>query len=459
MTVDRRPFARRAAIASVVCVGVLVAAAVGLFERLGLSKASASALAILLVAAILWITEAVPLFVTSLVILLLEVVWLSRVLGAAAPPARFLAPFFSDIVLLFLGGFVLSKALETYRLDERLAHRVLRRTGTAPRAVLLGMMAATAFLSMWMSNTAATAMMLALGLTILARVPEGDGFRRALLIGIPFAANLGGLGTPIGTPPNAIALRYLADVGRPVSFARWIALAVPLLVVLLAGTGWLLSRIYPSKITALEIRDESDGEPPSSRAKAVLAITIVTVLGWLTADLHGLSAGVVALAATIVLFGSGFLSIPDLRSLPWDVLLVVGGGLSLGVAVELSGLGHALVDRLPTEGASPLLIWAAFAIVAGVMTAVMSNTATANLLLPLVASLRGVAPAPLIIVIAFVCSIAMPLPVSTPPNAMVFGSGMLKVADMVRPGLIVSVVGTVIVLLFATAVFPLLGVR
>jgi sodium-dependent dicarboxylate transporter 2/3/5 len=455
---DPRASRRRTISLSIAAVLLLLGVA-GVPQRLGLAAPASACLTILVVAAALWVTEAVPLFVTSLVILLLEVVWLPKVVGAAAPPARFLAPFFSDVVLLFLGGFVLSAALEAYRLDERLAHRVLQRTGTAPGAVLGGMMGATAFLSMWMSNTAATAMMLALALTMLEQVPEEDPFRRALLLGIPFAANLGGLGTPIGTPPNAIAIRYLASVGSPVSFARWMLVSVPLMVVLLALAWWLLLKFFPPKLAAVPLAEEPPAEAASGRAKTVLAICVLTVLGWLTSDLHGFSAGTVALLPLIVLFGFGFLGIPNLRALPWDVLLVVGGGLSLGVAVEVSGLGNVLVAQLPTEGASALVVWAAFAVVGGAMTAVMSNTATANLLLPLVASLKGLSPAPLVFIVAYACSVSMPLPVSTPPNAMVFGSGMIRVNDMVKPGLVISILGLLLVVAFSAGLLPLAGIR
>jgi solute carrier family 13 (sodium-dependent dicarboxylate transporter), member 2/3/5 len=441
--------------------GVLIATghAGWISERTALSVAGERALAILILAALLWITEVVPLFVTSFVILLLELAWLLPGLpeAAGATGVTFLSPFFSDVVLLFLGGFVLSLSLGKYGLDERLARGVLARTGTSPARILLGMMAATAFLSMWMSNTATAAMMIALAVSILKHTPETDRYRKALLLGIPFSANLGGLATPVGSPPNAIALRYMQEAGIAPSFATWMLLTVPLVVVALAGTGWLLLRLHPTRLAAVDV-PARESAPLKPRSRRVITVVLLTVLGWLTGDLHGMSNGMVALFPVVVLFGARFLTIPDLRALPWDVLLIVGGGLSLGAAVETSGLGRWFVSHVPSETADPRLLLAAVCVLAGGMSAVMSNTATATLLLPIVIGLGGVATAPLALGVAHACSVSMPLPVSTPPNAMVFSSGQISVRDMLVPGLIVSVASLLLAFTVAPLWWRLLGI-
>lgn len=431
------------AVISLIALGSVGAAgALGLWGSwLGLSPAQGVAFSIMLGAAVLWISELVPLFITSFAILLANIVWLAPLLeNEKEAQGAFLSPFFSNIILLFLGGFVLSAALHKYLLDERLARWVLRRTGTKPSRVLLGTMIVTAVLSMWMSNTATTAMMLALALALLSKVPQSDPFRRALLLGIPFAANLGGLGTPIGTPPNAIALRYLADIGKAPTFAGWMLLAAPVLIVGLGILWQLLLRLFPAQVTEVSM-----GKAPkfrwSWRSRFVTAVTGVTILGWLTSDLHGLPSGTVALVPVVAFFGFRILDIPDFRSLSWDVLYIVGGGLSLGVAVSDSELSTWFVGLVPTSTLPPYALLVVVAVLAGIMTTIMSNTATANLLVPVVLGLGAAIAPPLLIVVAHACSVAMALPVSTPPNAMVFSSGELEVRDMLRPGLVISLLG------------------
>ena len=194
----------------------------------GLEPGPAVTLVLVVMAAVLWVTEAVPLFVTSLLILLLELGWLKPVLnehGIEVPSSLFMAPFFSNVVLLFLGGFVLSAGFQKYRLDEQIARWVLDRSGGKPSRVLASVIAVTAVLSMWMSNTATAAMMLGLSMPMLSRVPSDDPFRRALPLGVAFAANFGGLGTPIGTPPNAIAVQAMDAQGIAPAFATWIVMA------------------------------------------------------------------------------------------------------------------------------------------------------------------------------------------------------------------------------------------
>jgi sodium-dependent dicarboxylate transporter 2/3/5 len=405
------------------------------------------ALGILMAAATLWITEAVPLFVTSLFVLFLSIVWLVPVMndaGIAIDQSQFTSQFFSDIILLFLGGFVLSAALHKQKIDEWAARWIIQKTGSSTPKLMLGVMAITAFLSMWLSNTAAAAMMLAMIIPITARLPSGHRYRQALLLSVPFAANIGGLGTPIGSPPNAIALQYMQRVDLAPGFGMWMLIGVPGVITMLVLCWGVLLVLFRDESTRL-IVDQTAGEQPSGPALAVvLATTGLTVVGWVTTSLHGYSSGTVALFPLLVLFSVGILNVKDLRSLSWDVLLLMGGGLCLGTAISSSGLAAWLIALLPVEGVTAFWLMVIFGTVACLMSSVMSNTATANLIMPIILGLNVEPLSPLLIGTAFACTLAMPLPVSTPPNAMAFSTDQLSVVDMVRPGILVTIAGVIL---------------
>ncbi len=456
---------RRAPTAVILAVVIVAAANQGWLARpLGLTRPAEITLGIVLTAAVLWMTEAVPLFVTSLLVLALELTWLAPALTREGPSATlFVNAFFSDVTLLFLGGFVLSAGLMRTGLDRRLARAILRRAGRSPTRVLFAMMLTTALLSMWMSNTAACALMLGLAGSMLAKVPEGDGYRKALLLGIAFSANLGGIATPIGSPPNAIVLRYLQAAGGAPSFGRWMLLALPLLLIMLGVLLAYLGRRFPTHMKELELEPE-DAHPFQRAELLVVVVLALTIAGWLAADALSLTAGTVALLPVVAFFGSNLLRTPDLRALPWDVLLLIGGGLALGAAIEQSGLAAWVSGHIPSAGISYAMLGGIIALLAATLSAVMSNTAAANLLAPMILGLAGVAPQGLLIVAALACSLAMPLPVSTPPNAMTFGFGLkadgkgeLSARDMIVPGTTLTVIGLAALGLLATFWFPLLG--
>lgn len=437
-------------VAGAVVAAALAAVPLGIGEVLGVTPAGAVALAVLVVAATLWITEAVPLFVTSFVVLALCLVWLVPVLGAGGQEVSgqvFLSPFFSDVILLFLGGFVLSAGLTRYQLDERLALGILRRIGGSVPRIVAAIVAVTGFLSMWLSNTATAAMMLALCLPIARALPEGDRYRQAILLSIPFAANLGGIGTPIGSPPNAIAIQYMRQGGFDPGFGMWLAVGVPgvlLMLTVLWGVLMLFFRGETKRIDldALLAESSASSTKLSPGAWWVLSVSLLTAVGWVTEGWHGVSAGTVALLPLLALFGPGLLTVRELRAMPWDVLLVMGGGLCLGRAIELSGLAVWLVDALPVGPSSgTLVLVVVFAGVACAMSCVMSNTAAANVVVPIALGIGTTELAPILVGVAFGCSLAMALPISTPPNAMAFGSGELTGRQMLGPGLAMTLIG------------------
>ncbi|MCA9055051.1 MAG: SLC13/DASS family transporter [Planctomycetaceae bacterium] len=412
---------------------------------LGMTHPTQIGAVILITAATLWITEVVPLFVTSFVVLLLSLVWLTPVLessGQTVTPGDFLAPFFSDIILLFLGGFVLSSALHKFQLDDRIARTIIARTGNSVPRLLLGVMAATAGLSMWLSNTATAATMLALCLPIIRSLPTGDAYRKALILGIPFAANLGGLGTPVGSPPNAIAMQFMRQAGFAPKFWMWMLIGVPGVMVML-GLSWaILMVLFRGEQREFVLPVSIANRPISSRAWIVIAGSAVTMAGWMTTELHGFSAGTVALIPLTLFFGLKLLTVEDLRALSWDVLLVMGGGACLGTAIGTSGLDNWIVSNIPLRETSLFTVMAVFGTLAMLMSSVMSNTAAANLLMPIALGLSVSDVTPVMVGVAFACTLAMPLPISTPPNAMAFGSGELSTLDMLKPGLLITVIGT-----------------
>tara|TARA_R110002049_G_scaffold288534_1_gene471110 strand:+ start:25803 stop:27236 length:1434 start_codon:yes stop_codon:yes gene_type:complete len=438
----------------------LASGALGAFSTWQMGQPAQIALVMLLVAATLWISEAVPLFVTSFVILLLGLLWLAPVMqqsGESISNTDLLAPFFSDIIVLFLGGFVLSAALHKYRLDEKLARLIIAKTGHSIPLLLIGIMAVTAFLSMWLSNTATAAMMLALCLPIVHRFPQDDRYRKAVLLSVPFAANVGGLGTPIGSPPNAIAMQYMSQGGFAPSFATWMLIGVPGVVVTLIVTWCVLMAFCRGKQQSIV----QDAQPLAIKMTpsvlTVVATALLTIIGWVTGGLHNASPGTIAILPVVVLFGTKILTISDLRSISWDVLLMMGGGLCLGKAIALSGLATWFVARLPVDQSGCLMLLLIVAPVACLMSSVMSNTATANLLMPIILGLSVEHLSPLLMGVAFACTLAMPLPVSTPPNAIAFSSGELTVKDMLAPGAIITMIGLALALTIGHWFWDLVG--
>ncbi len=419
----------------------------------GIPEPARRCLGIIIVAAYLWVTEAIPLYSTSFLVVFLEVTLLTGPLKLE--PAVFIAPFFDNVIMLFLGGFVLSETLGKFGLDTLLAGAILERTGTRPNRVLLGMMFVAAFLSMWMSNTAATALLIGMGLTVIRDLPEDDPFRTALILGIPFAANVGGIATPIGSPPNAIAIGILAKQGIRLSFSRWVLFGLPVTVALFLFTWWLLLRLFPPHAKTVTIPPRRR-ESLSPRQKAIVVVFGVTVLLWLTAELHRIPSSVIAIIPALIFTGFGFLDSEDFGRIGWDILILMGGGLSLGVAIRSSGLANWLLQSLHLGGMSPLLLAAVAMLVALAVTTFISNTSAAAMLLPLVAGLSD-QPAALVMAVGIAVSLSMILPISTPPNAIAYGSGLVKVRTMAAVGALVCTGGLVVVIAIVFAVSKLLG--
>lgn len=431
-------------IASFLLVSVIILGETIGLPGLGLTKAQEVTACILVLAAIFWVTELVSLFVVSFLILALELVWLAPLVTTAElakPHNLFYGAFFSNIILLFLGGFVLSALMQKYGLDLAFAQSILRKTDGKPAITLLGIIITCAFLSMWMSNTATTAMMLTIVFPLLKHIPGDHKFRIALVLSIPFACNIGGIGTPIGTPPNAIALSYLAKMDIKLGFLQWMLLTQPFVIVFLLLLWRLLLFIYPPSSLKLELTERHTSQM-GLKHWATIGIFLITALGWFLGTTLNLSTGTVALFPIIAAFWFGLLDTNDFRKLPWDILYIISGGIALGVALSISGLGEVMVAALPTT-LSPYYLVLVGMVVAGAMSTVMSNTATAGLLIPLVMSVNATGSQMLMLVvgITLMCSMAMSLPVTTPPNAIAFSSRAITTKDMMLTGTIITVVG------------------
>lgn len=430
------------------------------FPLPGLTIVEQRVIAIFFMAALFWILEPIPIYATSLLIIFLELVMISSKglnlfvqsenpehLGKLIDYKEILYTFSSPIIILFLGGFFLAMAATKYRLDQNLAKVLLKPFGEKPRWVLMGIMLITAIFSMFMSNTATTAMMLSILTPVLAVFLPGDKGRMAFILAIPFAANIGGIGTPIGTPPNAVALKYLTGENY-LSFGQWMVMAIPY-VLLLLGICWaLLIFIYPveTKKITLDIK----GSWLKNRKAYIVYVTFaLTILLWLTDFIHGMNSYIVAMVPVAVFSAFDIINKNDLKNISWDVLWLVSGGIALGLALEASGLAERVITVIPFERFSPLIIIAMVTLVAMLMANFMSNTATANLLLPLVAAL-GVSLSSLesfggnqmiIIAVTISCSMGMALPISTPPNALAFATGAIQSKDMAKPGVIIAMIG------------------
>lgn len=433
----------------------------------GLSSEGARTLGVFIFAAIFWMTEPVPIYATSLLVILLQVFTLSSAgffqseTGGTLPPyGSFYASLASPIIVLFLGGFSLASAAVKVGLDLNLTRWLLRPFGQAPSAILFGLMLATAMLSAFMSNTATTAMMMTVILPMVSVLDKTDPFRKALALSVPFAANLGGIATPIGTPPNAIALAALNQLGVKISFTTWMLLAVPLVVVMLLICWQVLLKLFPpqSKTVSLKL----DGKFATHHA-ALLTYLIFggTVLLWVTEKLHGIPSSMVAFLPVALLPALNVLQKKEIRNFPWEVLWLVAGGISLGVSLKENGVADWMLTRVSMDALGPVGAMMGFCLLGYIVANLVSNTVSASILIPLVigfASGIQMAEADLtrnVILIGIIVSFSMTLPISTPPNAIGMSSGLIDTKDMMKAGLIVGLVGGLMLIACALFYWPL----
>jgi solute carrier family 13 (sodium-dependent dicarboxylate transporter), member 2/3/5 len=412
---------------------------------------------------VLWLSEMVPPFVPTLLLWTLIPILLGTIDKRFALP-DVLSWAIDPVLALFFGGFVLGVATERYGLDKWLAKIALRSAGKSLAKFLLLVILLTAFLSMWMSNIAAAALMLVCLQPILKNFDIDDALRRGLIVGIALGADLGGISTPIGTGPNAIALASLSG-HEQISFLGWMSFALPLAIgMLLVSFALIWLRVrktqseWSNKLSLMtENPIENENMPSDKKGHlAFMMIFIGTIILWLTEPLHGISAAVVSLAATSLLFLSGLLKKEDLLRVDWSTLLLIAGGITLGKLLEQSELVKILAANIPWKDLDPTLILFLLCLTSATLSALMSNTATAVLLIPLA---KAVIPEPsTAILVAIAASFGIPFVISTPPNAMAYGEGGIRFSDLFIPGLIIMILGCLIISLSGRWFLSLVGI-
>lgn len=461
----------------VLFVGVLLAPAPE-----GLTPSAWKTAAVGLLMACWWITEALPIAATALVPLVLFPVLGVRSIDAAA------APYANPLIFLFLGGFVVAVAMQRWNLHRRIALSIVQRVGTRPQRIVIGFIIASAFLSMWVSNTATALMMLPIGLSVIdltherleeGRDPDALNFGIVMVLVIAYACNVGGMGTLIGTPPNALLAGFMSEsYGVEIGFAQWMALGVPLVLIALPLVYYVLLWVFPLRLDTLPggeaiITEEMRKLGAMTTAEKRVALVFGgTAAFWIFRPLlgqvvPGLSDAGIAMAAALVLFvipagmgeGRRLLNWDEAEELPWGVLLLFGGGLSLAAAIEETGLATWIGDGIGQLGGWPILavILLATALIV-LLTEITSNTATTAAFLPIMAAVAisiGQNPLLLIVPAALAASCAFMLPVATPPNAIVYGSGLISIPEMSRAGLWLNVLFIFVITLTA---YTLLGV-
>ena len=439
----------------------------------GLSEAGHRLLSIFLLAVILWVSEAIPLFATSSMVILLLVLTMSDASedllwgaadgfseGAAPAYAMYFATLSSPVLILFLGGFFLANAAAKFGLDKNLAALMLKPFGTKPSRVLLGLMLITGFLSMWMSNTATTATLMAVVLPLIRALAPEDRLRAGLALGVPFAANIGGMGTPVGSPPNAISIAALGDSGS-VTFSQWMVFAIPLATVLLILTWLVLVFCFRSKTKVLEFSMEQKWNK-TTPAWIFYVTAIVTIGMWVTESLHGINSFIIGLLPVTVLLSTGVINTREFRSMEWDVLWLVAGGIALGRGVAVSGFDSWVVSLIDWQNISPMYIGGLLAVAAILLSTFISNSAAANLLAPMavaIATSTDSGPVATVAYVAMACSLAMAMPISTPPNAIAYASGAIRTPDMAKAGLIIGFIGIAVLYLLLPHLVRLAGLQ
>jgi sodium-dependent dicarboxylate transporter 2/3/5 len=439
------------------------------------SRSAAVVAATLCLMAVWWMTEVLPLYVTALIPLVVVPLGQVNTIDAAA------APYASKIIFLFLGGFVLAMAMERWNLHRRVAIRVVMMVGSKPRGIVFGFMAATSFVSLWVSNTATAVMMLPIAMSVY-KLAEGvtgrtdKNLRTSLVLSVAYGASIGSFGTIIASPPNAIAVGYLAeDHGIEISFFDWMRAGLPLWIVFLV-IGWAILTFvaFPPQykeaipgaraVLAKELSHLGPFKGPERRVAVIFLGVALTwifhgfVFDWLGVDGSSITDELIAVVAIFVLFffpvswkkpGTGLMKWKDLRDLPWGVLILFGGGLSIASQVSASGLAFWIGER--AEGLGGLPIFVLLIVCCGltwIITEFMSNTAAASTLVPIfgaVAIALGLSPVYLAIPVAMACSCAFMMPAGTPPNAVAYSSGVVSIGQMNRGGFLIAIAGVLMV--------------
>ena len=430
----------------------------------GLTVIQQRVIAIFVFATLSWLTEAIPSWATSLTIITSMCLTISNnslaffkgeegdTFGTLLKSKDIMAAFADPVIMLFLGGFVLAIAATKSGLDVLLAKNLIRPFGTKSENVLLGFLLITGVFSMFVSNTATAAMMLTFLTPVFAALPANGKGRIALTLSIPVAANIGGMGTPIGTPPNAIALKVLNDeagLNMGLGFGEWMAFMFPLAIIILLISWRIILHFFPFSKKTIEL--EITGKISHGwRMWVVSGTFILTILLWcIPKEISGIDSNTVALIPMGIFALTGVITAKDLQAIDWSVIWMVAGGFALGLGMNGTGLADAAIASIPFGSWSPIAILVISGVICYALSNFISNTATAALLVPILAvvcsgmgeNLAGIGgSATVLIGIALSASSAMCLPISTPPNAIAYSTGLVEQKDMLKIGLTVGVI-------------------
>ncbi len=430
--------------------GPMLALFTYLFIDLPLPHEGKVVVAITVLAIVYWFSEAIALHVTGLLISFLLIV------TAGFSPKEIFPHYFNPVIVLLLGGFMLAVALQKYKLDHDIAHRSLNFLGSNPKKVLLGFMFLTAFLSFWISNTASAAVMIPIVLFILAKNKldiKNSNFSKAFILGVAYAATAGGIGTLVGSTPNPLAASAINDLGIKFGFFDWVFYGLPFVIVFLFVIWFVVLKIYNPEITELKI--EKEKQSFSKQEKMVLGIFGLTIFLWATDSITGLHSSVVALVPVLLLYFTGLVNTEDFKKINWPILSLIGSGIVLGFSFQQTGIDIFIASSIGilAVGQPLFVVMFVIAIVGVLVTMFASNTASAALMIPLsipLAPVLGIKPEVLIVLTAIAASVDFTAPMGTPPNAIAYSTGAIKVTEMARTGLLLSLIASLLLAVFAT---------
>ncbi len=450
------------------------------FGIAGLTVIQQRMIAIFVFAALMWILEGVPAWVTSVLIIVVmlftvsdsaiatlidpqyysgvdvEKVTIKGVdtiqMTGLIPYKDIIAAFADPVVMLFMGGFILALVASKSGVDVTLARYMLKPFGTNAKVVLLGFMLVTAVFSMFVSNTATAAMMLTFLAPVFRSLPEKEHGRVALALAIPIGCNIGGIATPIGTPPNGIALGALKDSGVDISFLDWVVMMTPLMLVILVIAWLLLTRMYKFNSKNIEFNIVG-GAQKGWRTNAIYVIMVITIALWCGEKIFGINSYVVALFPVGAFTALGIVDSEDIKHIDWAVLWMVAGGFALGTGMKQSGLAKAMVDSIPFDTFPVLIVLVGAGLLCWTLSTFISNSASSALLVPILitvgegmkdqlAGIGGVTT--LVVSVALCASFAMALPISTPPNAIAYSTGLVNTKQMAKVGLIMGFISMIL---------------
>ncbi len=423
-----------------------------------LDKAQIYVLFLLFLSIGLWVSEAVPPFTVGLLIFGFLVFGLGKVYSEIDPDnaskmvQKYVQTWSNSVIWLMLGGFFMAEAMQKVGLDKTLFKLAISKFGSKPRYVLLGIMLVTAVFSMIMSNTATTAMMIAAVIPFISTLDIESPYAKALLIGIPAAASLGGMGTIIGSPPNAIAVDAINSHGIDFGFLDWMLIGFPISIMLVFAFWFFLIRKYVPKVTTIDLGFLDKMETNSGsrifilKRRLTLGVLLLTLLLWLTGKIHGIPASAVSLLPIIILTMFRIMTGADVRKLPWDTLMLVAGGLSLGLAIQETGLAQHYVSYIQGYDLNFYALIVLFSFLTIIFSNFMSNTATATILIPIAIILVSNNKEILPLVIGLSASCALFLPISTPPNAIAFSTGKIQQKDFRFGGIVAGLIGPIIII-------------